>query len=336
MSQIDNIEKEKFIKLVNKKKFNIPLKRQFLNENNIRRMFDNLSKFNYVERIMEHTYSLRNINITPKFKGKYLLILSKKSDYFDINMLSDMFNERARLNCTVIGSKYSPHNFFYKFPHVIYDECLKKYGKITKFNIRETLYDSCKECSIFRPTHMVVIVKLFDSKCVLDFSSGWGDRLIGAMASNVDFYCGVDPNPDLVNGYNDMINFFNYSTKRFVMVESPFETAVIPKMKYDLVFTSPPFFNIEIYKKDQLQSSKYEDEREWFEKFLKVSIKKAVSLLIPNGILALSINQKKNNRYIYWMLDYVKKEIEVNFLGVISYCNSDFINPQPIFIWKKK
>jgi hypothetical protein len=266
----------------------IPLKRNFYTKHQIKKMFKNIMDYDYESRIVKQQYKLENISIEPTFKGKYFLILSKKSDYLEMNLLSDMFQEKARLKCKVHNSKYSPYDFYNKFKSIIYAKCKKEYGRTKDHNIRETLYNACKECSIFRPALMVTIIKLFNSKTILDFSSGWGDRLIGAMACDkyIDFYCGVDPNPDLVDGYANMISFFKKDPQKFKMIQ------------YDLVFTSPPFFDIEIYRIDDFQSSRHSTERDWFDDFLKICINKSVDLLCMNGILALSINRKKTS-FVY-------------------------------------
>ena len=55
---------------------------------------------------------------------------------------------------------------------------------------------------------MKYIIEHFNSKKILDMSSGWGDRLVGAMACNIDCYHGFDPNSCLHPGYKKMIEFF--------------------------------------------------------------------------------------------------------------------------------
>ncbi len=50
-----------------------------------------------------------------------------------------------------------------------------------------------KMCHPYKPTR------------VLDFCSGWGDRLAGVSAANVPFYIGIDSNNDLVKPYKEMI-----------------------------------------------------------------------------------------------------------------------------------
>ena len=51
-----------------------------------------------------------------------------------------------------------------------------------------------KECSTHNPLIIKYFIRKFAARRVLDFSSGWGDRLIGALTSDIDLYVGVDPN----------------------------------------------------------------------------------------------------------------------------------------------
>ena len=60
---------------------------------------------------------------------------------------------------------------------------------------------------------------MFKSRCLLDISSGWGDKLIGAIMDVDIFRC--DPNSDYIQDKN-MVDFFeNHIAIR--VLESPFE-----------------------------------------------------------------------------------------------------------------
>ena len=49
---------------------------------------------------------------------------------------------------------------------------------------------------------------MYEADTVLDFSSGWGDRLIGFLASKASTYWGFDPNECVQANYLNMIDFF--------------------------------------------------------------------------------------------------------------------------------
>src|SRR5258708_2608605 len=113
---------------------------------------------------------------------------------------------------------------------------------------------------------------------MLDFSAGWGDRLVGAIASDVDLYCGVDPNTGLQKGHSEIIHTFAADkAERFKIIYAPFQTATLPDgVTFDLVFTSPPYFDFEIYTDRDGQSVKdFPHLHEWIVKFLLESIRKS-------------------------------------------------------------
>jgi hypothetical protein len=101
--------------------------------------------------------------------------------------------------------------------------------------------------SQFRPSTAKAVYDYFGAVDVLDFSSGWGDRLCGFLASDAKSYVGIDPNERLFNNYTRMIDDFNVPNKKVEMFNCCAEKAMLTKRKFDLVFTSPPYFNIERY-----------------------------------------------------------------------------------------
>lgn len=193
---------------------------------------------------------------------------------------------------------------------------IRKFGEEKGIkNLRDAIYAFIKEelnkaeVGTFRPSlaagfNNVFFKKLLNEPCrVLDICSGWGDRMIGFVASSADVYVGVDPNPDLFEGYEKSLNFVKEvtSSKTDVqMINSPFETAEIPDKKYNLIFTSPPYFDLEIYSDKDGQSLKTAEikttkERSntfenWFEDFLMTSLLKAWKFLQPGGWMCININ----------------------------------------------
>ena len=317
-----------------------PYKFKYTSDEQIRNMFNKLQKFNYKNRILIKSYSIKNINIPSNkllFMNEPVLLINKDSDYYDWNTISDMFQEKCRMTCKLFGQKLSPFLFWKHNKDIIKQYALNNYKEITPYSLRESIYNLTGECTSHRPNLIMSMIQMFNSKIVLDFSAGWGDRLIGCMASNVDFYCGVDPNPCLYKNYIEMIKFFNKSIDNFVMIESTIEDANLPNKQYDLIFTSPPYFDLEIYATNLKQSSKYTNEYLWFNNFLKIAINKVWNYLKNGGIMCININQKnRKENYINWMLDYVKTLNDSYYLGVICYANEKIANPQPIWIWKKK
>ena len=217
--------------------------------------------------------------------------------------------------------------------------------------MREAIWNiGFKECSTFKPKLEKFFIEFFGAKKILDISSGWGDRLIGAMASDIDCYHGFDPNPCLHKNYNMIIETFKEfqvnKKASFIIKKLPFEEAKLKNNFYDLVMTSPPYFNMEIYdsnpetsKKQSISISKsnsnsnIEQEKYWYNNYLLIWMHKCHKALKNGGIIAININQHKNQNYVYWLLRDMKQIF--SFLGTISHSKINKKNPQPTFIWKK-
>ena len=177
---------------------------------------------------------------------------------------------------------------------------------------------------------------MFNPKSILDFSAGWGERLLSCIVSNIE-YTGVDPNTNLFEGYNKLIEIFAKDKTKYTLINDCFENVNLGNKTYDMIFTSPPYFDIETYTTDNSQSlSKYKTENEWTDKFLKTSLKKSYEHLKIGGYMCININQKdKKENYVQEMLDYIYTFNDMFFYGVIGYSNESIVNPQPIWIWKK-
>lgn len=330
MYKYDDIKK--YVKDVKEHKIKIPLKRHLIPPKDVIKMFNKLKKYNYKSRIEISPYELVTVKgIKPLFLDKPVIITSLETDYNDWNILSDIFQEEFRLRC-VIKNNESPYDFFYNHTDKVASYAMEHYKIITPHTARESLWKLTKECTSFRPNILMTIIQIFDSKSMLDFSAGWGDRLIGALASNIKYF-GVDPNTNLHYGYSKMIECFATSNN-YTVKDSTIEDAVI-EGTFDLVFTSPPYFDYEIYVKDDKQSSKYNKERSWFDNFLKVALTKCWKVLNQKGILAINIHQFKGNMYVNWMIEFCNTLEDSHYLGVISYFNENKRSAQPIWIWSK-
>jgi 16S rRNA G966 N2-methylase RsmD len=133
------------------------------------------------------------------------------------------------------------------------------------------------------------VYKKFKPKRVLDTSAGWGDRLIGAMTQNID-YIGIDQNKKLITPYKRMIkDFEDKSTSNVIMIFEKSQNVDYSKLpKYDLIFTSPPYFDLEKYEGMEI----FKDKEEFLEKYWRPTIKKAYKYLEKGGHVALNMPEE--------------------------------------------
>jgi len=197
--------------------------------------------------------------------------------------------------------------------------------------------------SQFSPAIAKSIFQYFNSKKVLDMSSGWGDRLVGSYEIE---YRGFDPNLVLKDKYDKIINTYGLNAR----VENiPFEDSVLEDNYYDIMFSSPPYFNRETYSTDMTQSSiRYKNIDEWINLFLYKSIDKIYHALKSRGILAINISDlqvgKKRIEICNAMNNHIAstgmKYIGCYGLQLTKMLNSksyymDGVFGEPIWIWEK-
>ena len=148
--------------------------------------------------------------------------------------------------------------------------------------------------SQFNPLVAKSIYTKYNSKDVLDFSSGWGDRLCGFYASpKTETYIGIDPNTKVYKNYYKQADFYKTLTKekKTVFFNSPAEEVSLDSEIVDTVFTSPPYFNTEKYTEEDTQSFKrYTTKRDWLEKFMFPTLDMCWRALKPNGYLIINIS----------------------------------------------
>ena len=220
------------------------------------------------------------------------------------------------------------------------DKCLDNKALMGGARLSGTLVNQ------FKPSVAKGVYDFFGAKRVLDFSAGWGDRLVGFLASNAESYIGIDPNSDLHPQY-EKINEFCGTNKEAKFICLPAEDVDYSELRYDFVFTSPPYFDLEIYNEEETQSVKrYPKIDHWLEGFLFKSLSKIYEYLEDGGSIAVNIsdNPVVNIFVCESMLEHMES-IGATYEGTIGYglarrptesgLNLSKEKSEPIFIWSK-
>jgi len=210
----------------------------------------------------------------------------------------------------------------------------------------------------YPPAVAKTLYNLFEAKDVLDFSMGWGDRLAGFHASNAKSYTGIDPNEEVFKNYPRQNELYDtYKSTEFI--KAPAEDVDLSKRKFDMVFTSPPYFHVERYADDETQSWKRygKDIDVWLEQFLYPTLEKCWSSLKDGGTMIINIadvyaNDKGNNKsYVQIcdpMNDFIQSLPQSTYKGCIGLqlnrrpgSNNDKPESkgkkiiEPMWVWKK-
>lgn len=202
-------------------------------------------------------------------------------------------------------------------------------------------------CSQFKPLIAKSLYNSFGAKRVLDFSAGWGDRLVGFLASNAESYIGIDPNTKLHEPYKSISSPYKEKETKFIC--SPAEDVDYTKIKYDFVFTSPPYFDLERYSQEETQSWKrYPSIERWKCEFLFPTLESIWKSLDHNGRMVVNISDvysKGNIEEICSPMLKHMKSLGATYEGVIGYEMNQRTSVstskgklpfcEPMFVWSK-
>jgi hypothetical protein len=286
--------------------------------------------------------------ITPDIRypininGKNLTMIVNRA-YIDANWyITDFFNESERVKCRRSNSPFTPLELFHKHQHL----WLERYDK-SRHNIkdlRDIIYAldirPTPFCALYPVSITLEVYRNFKPKRILDMSAGWGDRLIAATMYEPEVYVGVDPNKELFSGYNLIIKYFgNDDHDRYQMIPMPFEDVDLGNSRFDLMFTSPPYYDAEIYSEDPAQSSAYLSLGMWLEEFMFPSIRKIWAHLNKSGHLIFSMNDYTNDgkkvEYVTKVNRMIDEFFDSVYIGVVRYRYENTLKQHPLWIWRK-
>jgi ubiquinone/menaquinone biosynthesis C-methylase UbiE len=277
-----------------------------------------------------------------EFQGKPVAIVVSSMAYDKVDKLVDYFSEEIRMQAHR-KECVSPYDFY----ETNYSDVITKAQELQRLDtnnlpyrhwLREAIYMLIPECTAFKISVTKAFLKYIGSKVVLDPSAGWGDRLLGAAAAGVTVYHGVDPNPLLRDSYNQMLNFIQQHGVRqnYFVLTDDFLQANLGGNFYDTVFTSPPFFDYEIYVEDAKQSITGRTTlQEWTTGFLYPYIYKAWSVLAQGGFLCLYISDTRSGKYVENMYKYINQNLRGTYMGIIAVADEKLGHAFPLWIWRK-
>jgi hypothetical protein len=124
--------------------------------------------------------------------------------------------------------------------------------------------------NIFQPIITMNLYKVFGATRILNPCMGWGGNLISAGSlDSVDSYIGIDTNMELVEPYRGIVSALKDSGSR-TKIRLLFKDVLkvdYNRLQYDMVFSSPPFYNIEVYTGMTTHQSREEWETAFYTPF---------------------------------------------------------------------
>jgi len=137
--------------------------------------------------------------------------------------------------------------------------------------------------TMFRPQLAKMIVTNFRSKRVFDPCAGWGGRMLGSVSAGAE-YVAFEPNTETYNGLLKLATFLGIDSKVRIIKDSALEMNNYDIGLFDIVLTSPPYYDLEIYSHELTQSiNNCDNYNNWVESFLIPLVKLSQSILKEDG-----------------------------------------------------
>lgn len=174
---------------------------------------------------------------------------------------------------------------------------LRMHSTPYKSEIRRMLvfYSGMGSVTKYRATMAKYIVSTHGGETVLDPCIGWGGRMIGALAAGAT-YTGCEPDPNTFRGLQGILSDIDQQANIHCVPAEDF-LRMLPSQSVDMVLTSPPYYNLELYTGGE-QSTMARTWHEWVDDWLTPVIAHCLRCLKPDGKSCWSVkNFKTNGKY---------------------------------------
>ena len=279
------------------------------------------------------------------YGGRLHVLRYTQTEYANIDRLGDFFSEHERIRARVRGDRLSLAEAWRldAFREAVVRAALARFGRVDAHTLRESMWGlrgAPREATAFKPTYAVSVLRtLGRARRVLDFSAGWGDRLLAALAHRATRrYVGVDPNRALRPCHDAIVRKFGGGGGgggcAVRMLYEPFEDVHIDE-RFDVVFTSPPFFDIETYgdgNEDERQSlTRHRSLHAWLDGWLAPVLRKAWAMLDAGGVMAIHMC---DTRIVRPMLQMLGALPGARYTGAL-FCTGAKTRPMPTWVFTR-
>jgi 16S rRNA G966 N2-methylase RsmD len=188
--------------------------------------------------------------------------------------------------------------------------------------LRRGIYFNYKlaKSTMYRPQMAKMVVTNLGAKRVLDPCAGWAGRMLGCVAAGAE-YVAFEPNTETYESLLKLIKFLGIEDKVRIIKDSALEMDKYDIGEFDLVLTSPPYFDLEVYSHEDTQSINGCDSYSmWVDKFLK-------------PLIELSLSHMKEDGWSCWNVHNVGK---MKMIDDVREIHKDYINQKVFSVTSSK
>ena len=171
-------------------------------------------------------------------------------------------------------------------------------GRTAAGNVYECFRINLGSIVMFKSTTAKYLYKKYGASHVLDPTAGWGGRMLGAWALDID-YTGIDTNTELKPAYDGMIDFldkeqafdsdlFETQASKLKMIYKSCLDVDFSEIPYDMVLTSPPYINLELYE----HMEPWQSDEAFYKDFFLPLFEKCLKHIKIGGNVCFNISPK--------------------------------------------
>jgi len=262
---------------------------------NVRYSLRNISDVDFENILPQLASELEQVSFIPHFEDKVL-----KNDWTKLCAWQSNSNTISSTNR--VGLKLCEH-FFPNFYDIemkgkTYRQFWKKENleKVLRWNRKSHSTPYLSELkrgvyfclgltknTMYRPQMAKLICDTYKPQLVLDPCAGWGGRMLGVVASGAHYYA-FEPNTTTYDNLVKLSKFLGIEDKVTLICDDALQMDKYSIPKVDLMLTSPPYFNLEVYCKEETQSvTNYGNYQDWSQFFFKELIRLCTYKLTKDG-----------------------------------------------------
>jgi len=263
---------------------------------NIRHSTKKLSDNEFEQILPELASQLENVNYVTEYTAEKLKIDWK--NLCNWTSTDDYINSTSRVGMKLCEQYF--HNFYdiennkgKSFSNLWNKKNLEK---ILRWNrkshstpylseLKRGIYFCCgmTKSTMFRPQMAKLLCIKYQPKIVLDPCAGWGGRMLGVVASGAE-YIAFEPNTKTYNNLVKLSEFLDIKDRVRLICDDALKMDDYFLPKIDMILTSPPYFDLEVYTNESTQSIKNISNYDiWNNYFLEPLIHKCLSYLNDGG-----------------------------------------------------
>lgn len=175
--------------------------------------------------------------------------------------------------------------------------------------------------TMYRPQMMKLACIKYKPNRVLDPCAGWGGRMLGTVSYGAH-YTAFEPNTTTYDSLTKIVDLLGIHDKVTLICDDARNMAQYNIPKVDMVLTSPPYFDLEVYTHEDTQSiSKMSSYQEWADGFLRETIKLGIDHLTDDGVSCWNVGKVKSRDMNDDVLKY-HTEFEYDLTDTLSVTSS--------------